>query len=325
MEKIRTIIRWFKALPIQFKLFVFVVVLLAISGILRLITPEVTPESILLPITSGVVGPKSLESVTISGDLPQLSEEVPLYQGANATVSPVEFATFLASQFGLPKSRELPNRWVDSESGISIDYRDYSKQILYLQYFEETDENATPNREQAISVAETFIKDTLGIENVSPQIANVQFHGEESVVTQANATHVVVPFVFAIDGIQTYYEGARDTYALVYIDAESRVVKAEFFTPPPNPTQYAVADPLNKNTLERSIKSGNGEIIGSTSVQRFTITDLQNLDIQLIELEYRYSVRDNRFYPYFRMIGDGETADGTIARVTLIHPAVELQ
>ncbi|MFZ1720932.1 MAG: hypothetical protein WAU07_00320 [Microgenomates group bacterium] len=325
MQKIRAIYGWIKKLPIQFKLFLFAGVLLLFSAILRFITPEVTPESILLPITSGITGPTSLRTVTISGDLPQLPEEVALYQGTNASVSPVEFAAFLASQFGLPKSKDLPNRWVDSTSGISIDYRDYSKQILYLQYFEETEASAIPDREKAIEVSKTFMRDTLGIENITPQITNVQFHGEESVVTQANATHILVPFIFAIDGTQTFYEGARDSYALVYVDGEYRIVKAEFFAPPPNLTQYATAKPLSKNTLERSIKAGNGEIIGSTSVQKFTISDLQNLDIQQVDLEYRYSAQDNRFYPYFRMVGDSETADATIARITLIHPAVELK
>lgn len=325
MKKILRFLRWFFRLPIQLKIFGLAIIFLIISVLLRYFTPQVTPESIIVPITSSFLDPIALDEITFSTDYPDLPDEFSLYQGATTNPSSRDFAAFIASNFGLPESKELKNLWVDSVSGISIDYREHNQQIVYLKNHPEEPLNTTPpSINSALPVAQSFIQDTLGINTLTPNPIESVFLGHEHGSSEAEAEVVRIPFIFSIQNFPTYFEGARDAYAFVYIDSDYRVVKAEFFAPPPQPTEYAKAATLSKRALEQSLKRGNGEIIGATTSTRVEIKDLSSLEIETITLEYRYNLGDNRFYPYMRIRGTGSTQGGEQIVITLIHPAVEL-
>lgn len=286
------------------------------------ITPKPLPPSL---ITTSVNHPVQVEEVfTFLGELPELPSRVDVYTGTSVT--DIRSVTQnLALQLELQPSIDN-SYWYRPNSNEVLSYSATANQLNYTR--ETTQSDSVAELEQSFQIALSYLSKIQLTVTLIPNRQTAGFynlheddpHLETSV--QGSANTIVFEVAPEINGIPIFYDSYSEPIAQIWVKNNSEVIKFtlnDFVVPY---TLYTQVRPINKNTLNRRLQEGQGQIV-DINPQDLVIgwDNLNFIDLSTARLEYRFSPDTKFIYPYYRLSGTAILNQTIPTEVEVIVPA----
>jgi hypothetical protein len=315
-------LRWY------YLLLLFAVVGVVVANVLKILTPPplAVPETPLLTQQLNDVQPV-FRNLNFTGQAPTFpsSLTVATYQPSSAATT--DLLTPLITKYSLTPHPAVPNLW--SSSTQSLFWRT-STNVVELSLITPTTIEASgpfPTSE-AVNTTAQFITDNLpflnGVVPLSDKV--IHFSGDFELVRTTNlneATQMVIPFAYQIEGLPVMVGTTSSFPAEVFIDRNRTILKIIFS---PVPLSYTLTPAQRVISLDEAVANINnqkGTIIGYNleSGTDISLGQIQQGELTQVIMEYRLDPTSNLIYPFYHFAGKVQTPSGETA-LEVITPAI---
>ncbi|MEP7167315.1 MAG: hypothetical protein ABI758_05020 [Candidatus Woesebacteria bacterium] len=329
MTRIRPI-TYFKEKPLRL-LIAGLILLAIIAFFLRVFTPaQQTLSSIPVP-TIPTLRQTSLQDAQVSIDLSKIPV-VSTYDVFQAT--PVHLTLeALGPKLGL-QATSFKNTWQDTTKRKALVFDPYSKRFNYSNTLVSGDFDAATvqklQTDTAISIANTFVKQTLGATGLLAKKDDMEFftktdsHPEEATAETGNLA--LIPFTYEKNGFTFYSDSDSQPPVVVFVDSGDQVTgftASEYFFSVGSSSKVQA---LQAESVSGEIKAGNFSIlkIATDDPSGFDLKNVEQLIATSVTVEYRFSSSSNTVIPYYNIDAEVKLASlPAPIQLTLITPAVK--
>jgi hypothetical protein len=309
---------------------IIIFIFLLISMFLRAITPK-NPvgqqnQQPALPQPIGLGQVTTDFTITINTPLPKLDSKVKLYR-ASGTIEPAALAQTFANKLGLINVPKRESMWYQPDTSRSLIYSQYAKTITFSQ--EASAEESPLDRERAIQAADTFVKQYLGVENLTPDLASLTFsdyeHDADYHEESEGNTMLRVPFMQKIEDYPLAMNTNNSRAVFVWVGPGYTIVKATTTGVIPSFEETEELPTLSEKEITDMVVAHRGTIVSlignNPSVPAGKIS---NVRLNEADLEYRSLDEDGLIYPFIKFVGVANMESGEIAKIQIIHPVVRI-
>lgn len=295
--------------------------------------PIISPPSIQPSIPD--VSKINLTQINLSDSFafPSLPKNLPVYQAVSAEVDTLLFAQKLAQTLGLTADQNISNLWIDSsrQKFITLDKTD--GQVVY-----QIDLTQTPNKLSGniqgktgslISAAESFVKDKLSFNNLTPEKSTVRYFftsgAESTLASEDNGNLMEISFSPVINGIPIKYSNIVQTPAVITLNSAGETIKAAI-SPQTVTGNTKVGDyqTISQEIIKKLIQENKGTLLSAVKqdLGESPIEQLSAITLNSAVLEYRFIPQQNLLIPYLNFSGNGTLPDGTKVKIIYLLPAL---
>lgn len=330
MKKIKIFKKTIKITPTR----IFVLTIsffLIVSIILRLLTPKASyiPDVQRVPqleTPSGLTQVENTFDITVSAEIPKLPKELPVYSAGHAVDLPI-LAETMANSLGLSRVESRNYVWHNSDKTSSVIYSEYQRQITLFNSIDITGQPV--QLERAISVANTFVQNNIGISNLHPDLSRIRVdnispnenHGVNNLPT---GNMIEIKFIQKIEEFDLLYNNNVLLPLEISIGSNYQILKVVINGLLPELTEVSKQRVFDKSEIVNAIKIGQGTIVYlddgtlySPVGKRIDAVNLTNAQI-----EYRSFGNTSMIYPYIRFSGKALLEGSRSAEIQIIYPIV---
>jgi len=305
--------------------------LLGVSILLRLITPEVSQVPNVQNIPQ-INTPSELEQlkvgadIQVSAELPEIPKEIAIYETESA-LDLVVLAQTMSQNLGLSKVAGRNYVWNKPGNQDSLMYSEYLQEITY---FRDVPTSQTPlDRERALEAARNFVQTNLVIENLVPDLSNLRIenYGEDEGYRRVNlvsGTLFKIPFEQKINEYDLVLNSRAISPVEIWVGPNYQIVKATVSGLIPDYEELRKTKTISELEILNAVKMGQGTIIFIGDESPATPVDHAITSINLTEamIEYRSYGSSGIIYPYLKFSGKALLENSRSAVIEIIYPIV---
>ncbi len=301
-----------------------IVLILLITGLIRVLTPPIANPVIESPLikTNFDDTTSDLSKITYTGNKLTPPEKIKIVKttpGSNlATVG-----NTIITNLNLSKTEE--GVWENDEWTL-----------LYIEipgFYELIRKNQTNtlkivSKTESIQVAQNFVSTTLQVQNLSYVDQYVEFFAGTEELEPTNefkANIMRIPFSYTVDGYPVYVERQGALPITTMINSNNQVIKVTIRELPFTFSSIQEATPISVDQAVKNMNSKNVGSILSASNRGLATPDLVgNIsgNLKSVIFEYRYDGASQAIYPFYRFFGSLKEANGESFNAELITPAI---
>lgn len=305
---------------------IILAVLLIISAILRVITPDTTPvQSPNWAQTNLNQTSSNFNQISFVGEEISVPENLNIYQARTTDITQ-RTSTNLRLNFDAEPT-QAPNVWRGTEYSVSV-YEDEGKINVNSTEIYQKD-YGRPTQNQAKRDAQTFYDKyliSLGLNRVDDNVRYLTRGENLAVVGENEAEIIMVPFGHQLEGFPVLYGNSLYQPVEIFVDGDG-VKKVSIFTQVVNFVENGSRKSLSVNEAVDKINNENlGSIIsvGYTTPYNYSLENIASGELESAVLEYRTDSESGAVLPYYRFSGVLTDGDGYEFEGEIITPAVEV-
>jgi hypothetical protein len=311
-------------------LLIFTLIGLAVTIVLRLVTPQEPAIKKTEFITTNKSGANTdFSNIRFTGSPPAPIAELPVAAIQPSQTSLEYVKNQLISEYNLVQVAGLEGLWRGENFNLSYNNGDDEYLFYSLNIPAEI---VLGDTNQAIDRAQNFVNQTFPNLELTVNKEKIRYlTGLEELneTNRNNAVTMEIPFNYTIEGVPVYVSHERGAPIAVMINSQYEIQKVVF---QPNFLNFIPAEGklklIDLSTALDNINNNNeASVIDSYSKQGefFTLNKAVSGELDSVQLEYRADLNTGIAYPFYRFTGELTNEASQTIQVQIITPAVKTQ
>lgn len=304
-----------------------IVMLLIISTILRVLTPQAPPLQGVVQNEKKFEPVYSFKNIDIS-----LPERMSVYTIQQRIPTLQEKATVLAQQLTLQPSQDLENYWFNEDKTQSLRFSLDGSKLIYSEFDLLSSPSAQKrivNKSKAIQTAQSYLEIFGYKNNFSLSEAQPVFL-DEAILKKTdigNANYFLFEAKQRIEEYPLVSQTKTDPPFVILIHIDGKFYQARFYPQVSELKKIQSHSILDIEEIKNNIQQHKGIFIKTANLEHFIPdpTDLVQVTLTQAQLEYRINEQNGYVLPYIRFSGTGTDNEENTFSIELITPAIEVE
>lgn len=303
---------------------------LIISSILRLLTPQLPPKETLIQKDSPLTQKATLSfSSDIHLDLPS---KLNTYVTESRQQSVEQFATNFANKNNYSEITSNKKTWVNSTNSSSITIEEINNNVLFKNFYSPDQINLvkkTASIEEAKNIFVKFINESVGLQAFTITKQTPVFISNEAIEDSADNESNAYQFEVSqlIDSIPLIVGTRRSPLAKGIVMKDGNIFEVVFYPYTTTFNKVREYSPLSLETMKKNAESGliTYLVSSSNTEDNYEANLLATIDFSIATLEYRQNEENGYILPYVHFTGVGKDHNGITYNVEAITPAIRVE
>jgi hypothetical protein len=268
-----------------------------------------------LPVTRPDSQKVEVDQITFSPNLvfPATPSEIKIYSGSIIENDVNLMAKSLVDKYSLDKKYPGFDLWTDKTNTISLVVDNKNKTLLFSSLRKS---NIIFGVESLLKKAQAFMSLTKFSPTYLFQNSKIEYFKSDGNHYEAGSNSdfslITIPFAPVIDTIPVIIDSLDIEPVTISVNINGEIEKAYF-----QDKLVKIGDPtetvklISYDLLKERVNKGKFQIIGASSTSPYvtSITDVPNIEIQEIDLQYRFNTETKIISPYFHLTGVSPTGE----------------